>query len=99
METGAQFSQSSQYPCQRLHIKDSCTIFWVPFTAHQAVPSSAIIAGHMANGDTVYVTKFDYNVPISVNLAGHFATGADSTISVYDMREASSLSMMMAVVL
>ena len=96
---GAQFSQSNQYPCQRLRIKYSCTIFWVPFTAYQAVPSGAIIAGHMANGDTVYVTKFDYYAPISVNLAGHYVTGADSTLSVYDMREASSQSMMMAVIL
>ena len=53
----------------------------------------------MANGDTVYVTKFDYYAPISVNLAGHYVTGADSTLSVYDMREASSPSMMMAVIL
>ena len=94
---GSQFNHKQGYPCQRLRIKEGCTIFWVPYIARDPIPPRAVTAGHMTNGDRVYVTKFDNNkVPVE-SLAGHYVEGADNTVGVYAGTRSSSTMMIMVV--
>ena len=93
------FHQKQGYPCQRLRIKEGCTIFWVPYVARDPIPPRAVITGRMANGDRVYVTKFDYNQPPVQSLAGHYVEGAGNTFVDHAGGTRSSSAMMMMVVL
>ena len=47
--------------------------------ARDPIHPRSVIAGHMANGDEVYVTKFNYNYPPIISLAGQYVEGADFT--------------------
>ena len=85
------------YSCQRLRIMEDCTVFWVPYTARDPIPSRAVMAGHTANGSVVYVTKF-YGIK-SHSLAGHYVDGAERTSGVRGRAVESSTTMMMLVVL
>ena len=96
---GSEFHNQEGYPCQRLQIKEVCTIFWVPYIARDPIPPRAVITGHMANGDRVYVTKFDYNQPPVQSLAGHYVEGAENTFADHAGGNRSSSAMMMMVVL
>ena len=93
------FDKDECYPCQRLRIKEGCTVFWVPYIARNPIPPRAVITGHMANGDRVYVTKFDYNQPPVNSLAGHYVEGAENTFSDYGGGTRRSSAMMIMVVL
>ena len=85
--------------CQRLRIAEGCTIHWVPYIARDPIPHRAVTAGHMANGDTVYVSKFEVgNGPLS-GLPGHYVEGAENTVSEYMNVPRRSTTMMMMVVL
>ena len=94
-----EFNNNQGYPCQRLRITDECTIFWVPYTAGHPVNPRSAIGGHMANGDVVYVTKFDDSFPPVISLAGHYVHGADRTIATTGGVVRSSSTMMMLIVL
>ena len=61
-------------------------------------PRSAI-AGHMVNGDVVYVTRFNYNHQSIISLAGHYVEGVDYTIGAFGHSALKSTTMMMMVVL
>ena len=95
----SQFDNKQGYPCQRLRIMEDCTVFWVPYTAGHPIHPRSVIGGHMANGDVVYVTKFDYSYPPVVSLAGHYVKGTDRTISPAGGALQSSTTMMMLIVL
>ena len=95
----SQFDNKQGYPCQRLRITEDCTVYWVPYTAGRPIHPRSVIGGHMANGDVVYVTKFDYSYPPVVSLAGHYVKGADHTISPAGGAVQSCTTMMMLIVL
>ena len=95
----SEFRSDQGYPCQRLRIVEDCVVFWVPYTAGNPINPRPVIGGHMANGDTVYVTKFDYNFPLVLSLVGHYVEGADHTISLAGSVIQSSSTMMMLTVL
>ena len=85
--------------CQRLRIAEGCTIHWVPYVARDPIPPRAVTAGHMANGDTVYVSKFEFgNGPLS-SVPGHYVASAENTVSEYMGVPRRSTTMMMMVVL
>ena len=92
-------SPFSSRQCQRLRIMEDCTIFWVPYTAHDPIPPRAVMAGNMANGDIVYVTKFCFNFPPIICLPGHYVEGADNTFNQFDNVVRRFTTMMMMVVL
>ena len=50
-------SSGSSAPCERLRIADSCTAFWIPYTAGDTLPARAIIDGRTASGEVAYVLK------------------------------------------
>ena len=54
------YKSNQGYQCERLRVVEGCTIFWVSYTAGEPIPAQAVIGGSMANGDGVYVVKFDY---------------------------------------
>ena len=87
------------YPCERFRVKEGCTSFWVPYIAHDPIPPRAVIAGHMVNGDRVYVTKFDYHGPPVLSLSGHYVEGAENTITASGGAARYSNTMMMMVIL
>ena len=89
---GTEYS-SDLYLCQRLRVMESCTIFWVPFTAGGSIPSKAVIGGVMANGDVPYVVKFGNPKSIS----GYYTKGAPHAISVSGVTRYSTTMMMMVV--
>ena len=93
------FKESDGHPCQRMRIKEGCTIFWVSYIARDPIPPRAVISGRMANGDRVYVTKFDYNYPPVQSLSGHYVEGAANTFAPYGwgVTRHSSTMMMMVV--
>ena len=93
------FHKNQGYPCQRLQIKEGCTVFWVLYIARDPIPPRAVITGHMTNGDRVYVTKFDYNKPPVQSLAGHYVEGAENTFADHARGTRSSSAMLMMVVL
>ena len=93
------FNNNEGYNCQRLRIVEDCTAFWVPYTVGDLINPRAVTAGNMANGDAVYVTKFDYNGPPVFSLAGHYVEGADHTIGNNGGVSQSSSVMWMLVVL
>ena len=95
----SEFKSDQGYPCQRLRIIEGCTVFWVYYTAGDLINPRAVIAGHMANGDAVYVTKFNYNMPPMFSLSGHYVEGAHHTFGTHKGTFQSSTSMMMLVVL
>ena len=79
---------------------DGCTVNWFPYTARDPIPLRAVAAGQMANGDTVYVTKFDYvHNGNSRNFPGHYVEGAAETVADYGGSARRSTTMMMMVVL
>ena len=90
---------SQGYPCQRLRIMEDCTVFWVPYTAGHPIHPRAVIGGHMANGDVVYVTKFDFNYPPVLSLAGHYVEGAADTVATAGGVARKTSTMMMLIVL
>ena len=93
------FGSDGGYPCQRLLIMEGCTVSWVPYIARDPIHRRAVIAGHMANGDTVYVTMFDYNRPPLFSLAGHYVEGAAITIGRLGVATQNSTTMMMLIML
>ena len=93
------FNNNEGYDCQRLRIMEDCTAFWVSYTAGDLINPRAVTAGNVANGDAVYVTKFDYNGPPVFSLAGHYVEGADHAISNNWGVSQSSRVMWMLVVL
>ena len=95
-----QFTDRDGYPCQRLRIIEACTVFWVPYVARDPIPARAVEAGHMADGNTVYVTKVV--LPINNkprNLTGHYFLGADKSCTIFAYRVLCNPTMMMLVVL
>ena len=92
----SEFDNDQGYPCQRLRIMEDCTIFWVPYIARDPIHPRSVTAGYMANGDVVYVTKFDHN---GNGLAGHYVEGGDHVIGCYHGSAWTSTTMMMMVVL
>ena len=78
---------------------EDCIVFWVPYIAGHPINPISVIGGHMANGDVVYVTKFDYNYPPVISLAGHYVEGADHTVATAGGVAWSSSTMMMLIVL
>ena len=95
----SEFINIHGYPCQRLRIKEDCSVFWVPYTAGDPINPRAAVAGHMANGDAAYVAKFSYNKPSLVSLSGHYVKGADYAFGTHAGVFKTSVSMMMLVVL
>ena len=96
---GSRIRSSHGYPCQLLRIVEDCTVFWVPYVGRDPINPRAVIAGRMANGDAVYVTKFDYSRPPMLSLAGHYVEGADLTYGSGGQAVQSSTTMMMLVML
>ena len=94
-----EFNNAQGYPCQRLRILEDCTVFWVPYTAGHPIHPRAVIDGHMANGDVVYVTKFDFNSQSTISLAGHYVEGADDTVATAGGVARKTSTMMMLIVL
>ena len=94
-----QFHNYHGYPCQRLRITEGCTVFWIPYVAGDPIHPRSVIAGHMANGDEVYVTKFNYNKPPNISLAGHYVEGTDVTTAPSGGVARHSRIMMMLIVL
>ena len=94
-----EFNNIQGYPCQRLRIMEDCTVFWVPYTAGHPIHPRAVIGGHMANGDVVYVTKFDFNYQSIISLAGHYVDGADDTVATAAGVARKASTMMMLIVL
>ena len=92
----SEFNNNQGYPCQRLRIMEVCTIFWVPYTARDPIHPRSVTAGHMANGDVVYVTNFYFN---GKSLAGHYVRDAAFTTGPSIGAAQSSSTMMMMVVL
>ena len=95
----SEFNNNQGYPCQRLRITEGCTVFWVPYTVGHPINPRSVTGGHMANGDVVYVTKFDYNLPPVISLAGHYVEDADHTVATAGGVARTSSSMMMLIVL
>ena len=94
------FNSAQGYTCQRLRIMEGCTVYWFPYTAHDPIPPRAVTAGQMANGDTVYVTKFDYVYNNhSKHFTGHYVEEAADTVAEYAGGVLRSTTMMMMVVL
>ena len=93
------FRKNDGYPCQRLRIKEGCPIFWVPYTARDPIPPRAAVAGRMANGIRVYITKFDYDKPPVHSLTGHYVEGAANTFASHGEVTRHSRAMIMMVVL
>ena len=94
------FHSGQGYACQRLRIVEGCTIYWFPYTARDPIPPRAVTAGQMKNGDTVYVTYFDYvynNNP--THFPGHYVEGAADTVAEYAGAPRRSTTMRMMVVL
>ena len=94
----SQFTSSDGYPCQRLCVDEDCTAFWVPYIAQDPIHPRSVIAGHMASGEVVNVTKFDYNSTLLVSLAGHYVEGAPFVAGAYEGTH-NSTTMLMLVVL
>ena len=95
----SQFRSDNGYPCQRLRITEGCTVFWIPYVVRDPIHPRSVIAGHMANGDEVYVTKFNYNYPLIISLAGHYVEGADFTTAPAGGVARHSCNMMTLIVL
>ena len=94
------FNSGQGYTCERLRIMEGCTIYWFPYTAREPIPPRAVTAGQMANGDTVYVTKFDYMYNGQPkNFPGHYVEGAAETVAGFAGVACRSSTMMMMVVL
>ena len=96
-EGASLFRHNQGYDCPRLHIMEERTVFWLPYTGRYHIPPRAVMAGHTASGDVVYVTKFYSNNDRS--LAGHYVDGTERTFGVYGGVVQSSTTMMMLVVL
>ena len=93
-ETG--YSTKQGYRCERLRVVEGCTIFWVPYTAGNPLPSRAVIGGAMANGDVPYVVKFDciHNGKVE-SISGYYIEGATHAISgYYSTRYSTNMTMM-----
>ena len=56
-------------PCERLHISESCTVFWAPYTAGDPLPANIVIGGKEADGVNVYIARFN-------GKSGHYTRGA-----------------------
>ena len=86
------------YSCERLRVVEGCTIFWVPYTAGRPLPSQAVIGGVMANGDVVYVVKFDciFNGKVK-SISGYYIEGAPHATSGYAGTRHLAAMMMMVV--
>ena len=94
------FHSGQGYACQRLRIMEGCTIYWFPYTARDPIPSRAVTAGQMDNGDTVYVTYFDYLYNGQPkNFPGHYVEGAADTVAEFAGGPRRSTTMRMMVVL
>ena len=78
---------------------EGCAIFWVHYVARDPIPPKAVTAGHKENGDSVYVTKFDYNHPPLFTLPGHYVEGAEDAVTTFAGIARRSTTMMMIVVL
>ena len=92
-----QYSNTQGYPCARLRVVDGCTIFWVPYTAGEPIPSQAVIGGSMANGDVAYVIKFvHFHTDGQVwSIAGYYVDGAPhATSTLHGVRYSTNVMMM-----
>ena len=92
-------SHFSTLQCQRLRIMEDCTTYWVTYVARDPLPPRAVTAGHMANGDRVYVSKFDVGNGELMGLPGHYVAGAENTVTEYKAVARRSNIMMIMVVL
>ena len=92
----SEFTSKWGYPYQYLRVIDDCTVLWVSYTARDPIHPRAVSSGHMANGDVVYVTKF--NDADGRNLAGHYVQGANVTVGGFGGSAMSSATMMMLIV-
>ena len=95
-----QFTDRDGSPCQRLRVIEDCAVFWVPYVARDPIPTRAVEAGHIADGNTVHVTK----VVVIINnkprtLTGHHFLGADKSCCIFARRVLCNSAMMMLVVL
>ena len=91
-----EYSTQQGYRCERLRVVEGCTIFWVPYTVGEPLPSRAVIEGVMANGDVPYVVKFDciHNGKVE-SISGYYIEGATHAISgYYSTRYATNMTMM-----
>ena len=84
---------------QRLRIMEGCATYWVTYTSQDPLPPRAVIAGHMANGDIVFVSKFVGNVVEHMGLPAHYSAGAEYAVTEYGRAEWRSNTMMIMVVL
>ena len=86
------------YRCELLRVVESCTIFWIPYTAGNPLPSRAVIGGVMTNGDVPYVVKFDivHNGNMVI-LSAYYIEGAAHAITDYAGTRYSETMMMMVV--
>ena len=94
-----EFNSNQGYSCQRLRIMEDCAIFWVPYTAGHPIHPRAVIGGYMANGDVVYVAKFDFNYPPVLSLVANYVEGADDTDATAGGVARKTSTMMMLIVL
>ena len=93
-----EYDTGDGYRCERLRVVEGCTIFWVPYTAGERLPSNAVIGGVMANGDVPYVVKFDAIHDGKMSISAYYIEGAPYAISGY-YGTRHSVTMMMMVVL
>ena len=73
-----------EWACERLHIADDCTAFWVPYSAGDTLPTRAVTGGAMTTGGNVmYVTKFFAIVygTVQMSVIGHYTEEAQETRS------------------
>ena len=94
-----QYSNTQGYPCDRLRVVEGCTVFWVPYTAGEPIPTQAVIGGSMANGDVAYVIKFGHlHTDGQVwDIAGYYVEGTPQAISPFHGVHYSTNVMMMVV--
>ena len=85
------------YLCERLRVIEGCTIFWVPYTAGETLPSNAVIGGAMANGDVPYVVKFDVIHDGKMSISAYYIEGFPYAITGYYGTRHSATMMMMVV--
>ena len=92
------YSSKHGYLCDRLRIREGCTIFWVPYKAGEPLPLQAVIGSVMANGDVAYVVKFECvcNGEV-VSISGYHTEGATHAIGGYYGTRYSTAMMMMIV--
>ena len=85
---------SSLAPSECLRIADDCTVFWVPYTAGDPLPATAVTGGIMVSGDVAYVIEFDSE---TVTVSGYYTEGATSAVSTYHGMRISNTMMILVI--